>query len=182
MDTPYSIFTTCLLEALEGKATFEEDGFVRVEDVSKYLMSQVPERTSNRQHPSIRSASSENFALCYYEGGKNVAIEINVSQPPASPRLSPQQRNELVNLLLACSSIRDRNIREVILRNLPKKITSAIPRDTSDKVDVASIVNVCLNYPEGLQELVSNIELFESDSLSMQKLNVWWEEVNRENK
>jgi len=75
---PYSIFTNCLLEALAGKATRNQDGFARILDIVTYLIEQVPLKTSDsskyrsgQQHPFVNNISNldENFALCYYAGG-----------------------------------------------------------------------------------------------------------------
>ena len=53
--TPYSVFTTCLIEALEGKAAvYNKDGFARILDILIYLLNEVPKRTSERQHPFIQ--------------------------------------------------------------------------------------------------------------------------------
>lgn len=40
--TPYSVFTTCLMEALRGKAAVKKDGLAHILDVLSYLFDQVP--------------------------------------------------------------------------------------------------------------------------------------------
>lgn len=96
---PYSVFTTCLMEALAGKGTSEKDGFAHILDVVTYLLKTVPQRTSDRQHPSLNRAQnlSDNFPLCYYAGGnKEVPGEPSAS-PPISPPVSitPRKRQQL---------------------------------------------------------------------------------------
>jgi hypothetical protein len=67
----YSIFTACLLEALQGKAAVEKDGFARILDVLIYLYKNVPKRAAGPQHPFLNRVEdlTDNFALCYYAGG-----------------------------------------------------------------------------------------------------------------
>jgi len=69
--TPYSIFTTCLMEALAGKAAVKKDGFARILDVLIYLLDQVPLRAFGPQHPFVNKVLNlnDNFPLCYYAGG-----------------------------------------------------------------------------------------------------------------
>lgn len=68
---PYSAFTNCLLEALQGKAAFNKDGYARILDVLVYLFDQVPKRASGPQHPFVNKVLdlADNFPLCYYAGG-----------------------------------------------------------------------------------------------------------------
>jgi hypothetical protein len=68
---PYSAFTACLLEALEGKAAVNKDGYARILDVLIYLFDQVPKRASGSQHPFVNKVLDlgDNFPLCYYAGG-----------------------------------------------------------------------------------------------------------------
>ncbi|HEU5381674.1 MAG TPA: caspase family protein [Ktedonobacteraceae bacterium] len=69
--TPYSVFTTCLIEALSGKAALKKDGMARILEVLAYLFDQVPRRTEDKQHPFVNKMLNldENFPLCYYAGG-----------------------------------------------------------------------------------------------------------------
>lgn len=68
---PYSAFTACLLEALQGKAAVNKDGYARILDVLIYLFNQVPKRASGPQHPFVNKVFGlgDNFPLCYYAGG-----------------------------------------------------------------------------------------------------------------
>lgn len=69
--TPYSIFTTCLIEALSGKEAVNKDGYARILNILMYLFNQVPSRASGPQHPFVKKVLDlgENFPLCYYAGG-----------------------------------------------------------------------------------------------------------------
>jgi len=68
---PYSIFTACLLEALQGKATVNQDGYARILDILIYIFNEVPKRASGPQHPFVKKILDlgDNFPLCYYAGG-----------------------------------------------------------------------------------------------------------------
>lgn len=73
--TLYSVFTNCLLEALEGNASASDDGFVRVLDVLIYLFKHVPERAPGPQHPLVKKVLDlgDNFPICYCAGGSKRA-------------------------------------------------------------------------------------------------------------
>ncbi len=96
---PYSAFTSCLLEALEGKGSSLKDGYARILDVIVYLFDQVPQRTSERQHPFVKKVLdlSDNFPLCFYAGdGKAVVGEpwMEPSEARSGPKAGRTQRLE----------------------------------------------------------------------------------------
>ncbi len=102
--TPYSVFTACLMEALEGKASGKKDGYARILDVLAYLFDHVPSRTSDRQHPFVNKILNlnDNFSLCYYAGGsKDTPGEGASSSPtlPISTKLTTWQRQRLAEEL-----------------------------------------------------------------------------------
>ncbi len=73
---PYSAFTACLLEALQGNAAVNKDGYARILDVLIYLFDQVPKRASGPQHPFVNKVLDlgDNFPLCYYAGGSKFLL------------------------------------------------------------------------------------------------------------
>ncbi len=78
---------------------------------------------------------------------------------------------DLITALLKCSYIKDRERREVIINALPHDIKHNITRNTADKVDVSNLVEACLNYPNGLQELIAALEYYEGPtSIPLQAL------------
>jgi hypothetical protein len=83
---PYSVFTTCLIEALAGKGAKNPDGFARILDVLGYLFAHVPQRAIGPQHPFVNNIRDldDNFPLCYYAGGSK-EIPGDVSMPPPTP-------------------------------------------------------------------------------------------------
>ena len=89
-----------------------------------------------------------------------------------------KQRRELVEALLACPSISDRNKRDTVINDLPGNIKNNIQRDNADKFDVTNIVNACSNYPGGIDELIDCIEGYEGDSDSVQKVKAVWTRIS----
>lgn len=96
---PYSAFTACLLEALQGKAAVNKDGYARILDVLIYLFDQVPKRALGPQHPFVNKVLElgDNFPLCYYAGGsKFLSGESPSSEPnPAPTSLNSGQRRRM---------------------------------------------------------------------------------------
>ncbi|MBW4512443.1 MAG: caspase family protein [Scytonematopsis contorta HA4267-MV1] len=95
----YSYFTECLLEALQGKASVEKDGYARILDILIYLFNQVPVRSPGEQHPFVKKMLDlgENFPLCYYAGGsKFIPGELPNSEQDITPTvLTTGQRQRL---------------------------------------------------------------------------------------
>lgn len=74
--TPYSTFTTAVVETLCGKGVSQQDGYVRVADLALYAREVVPKRTNNRQHPLLHFEQADNFVLAYYAGGDTQPKEL----------------------------------------------------------------------------------------------------------
>ena len=93
--------------------------------------------------------------------------------PPAMPKrqLTPQSKMQLVNALLACPSMDDRQTRNDIVNNLSDAIKSNIKRSDTARVDILNIVNTATNYANGLEELITWVRFYEGDSLSMQAVD-----------
>ncbi|MBD2614680.1 caspase family protein [Nostoc punctiforme FACHB-252] len=96
---PYSAFTDCLLEALQGKAAVNKDGYARILDILIYLFDRVPKTASGQQHPFVNKVLDlgDNFPLCYYAGGsKFLPGEIpTIETSPSSTGLTTGQRRRL---------------------------------------------------------------------------------------
>lgn len=93
--SPYSAFTACLLEAMQGKGTKTLDGYAKILDILVYLFDQVPKRTRDRQHPFVKKILDlgDNFPLCYYAGGsKSLPSEITDNSLPVA---SEERNSEL---------------------------------------------------------------------------------------
>jgi len=82
-----------------------------------------------------------------------------------------EQKAELVDALLACDNMRNRDTRNTIVDDLPVDIRSNIQRNPGNRVDVINIVNTCLNYPNGIDELIRFVRFYEGDSSAMRALD-----------
>ncbi len=94
-------------------------------------------------------------------------------------RLTPEQVNELVNLLLDCPAIQDRRIRTDVLAFLPDNVRTAIPQRDQDRADVVNIVRTCNNYPGALEELIAGVRCFDEGTFAMQAVDDFRQGVSR---
>jgi len=111
---------------------------------------------------------------------KDATHPSSVSQPPATPRassLSFTKKAELVNDLLACSCISNRDSRETVLGLLNEQfpgIANGVSRRTDSQADVMEVVSTCLRHPGSLQELVGIVTYFEGEtSINTQQLRTF---------
>jgi len=87
-----SAFTTALLEGLRGAADFHNEGVVKLFSLFEYVSSRVPDLTSNRQHPLLRTRLEKNIALAL-----NLA---STKSDDTEPRAGTQKVRELLLDLL----------------------------------------------------------------------------------
>ena len=115
--SPYSIFTACLLEALQGKGAVNKDGYARILDILIYLFNEVPKRASAPQHPFVKKVLDlgDNFPLCYYAGGsKFLPGEMPTSSSTAQQgSLTPGKRRRLEQKRDALQSEWDRRSKKL---------------------------------------------------------------------
>jgi len=50
-DLQHGVFTYHLMEAMKGKADYDTDGFVTVDEAYRYVSEKVPNATEQQQHP-----------------------------------------------------------------------------------------------------------------------------------
>ncbi|MCX7939692.1 MAG: caspase family protein, partial [Thermoflexales bacterium] len=74
---PNSLFTQCLLEALDGKAGHDGEGHIRIFDVVAYVFREVAQRAAavgGTQHPIFKvDMMDDNFVVALYRGGEKSA-------------------------------------------------------------------------------------------------------------
>ena len=87
-----------------------------------------------------------------------------------SQKLTRDEVQELVPLLLNCSVIVDRDSRKLVLTDLSSEIAQRIPYHAVDRIHVTSIVTTCANFPGGLHELMTVLENYEGDTGPMQSI------------
>lgn len=76
----------------------------------------------------------------------------------------------LVEALLQCASVRNRNSRDDIVDHLSEALKGTISRREKDKFDVTNIVKRCMEYEDGLATFVEIVKFFEGDSNSMKNV------------
>jgi len=111
----YSVFTSCLLDALAGKGEKEKDGYAHILEVLIYLSRYIPQRTGNKQHPFIKKMLdvSDNFALCYYAGGlKRVDL-------PSELKDLMQERATYANIIKQKTRLRNELLQKVAVEINP---------------------------------------------------------------
>src|SRR5262245_37027622 len=89
-------------------------------------------------------------------------------RPDAELDFKSKQR--LVEALLNCECLKTPQSRDQVITALPGAIGSRINRHPSSKQDVLSMVNTCLQFPAGLENLLEIVESFEGDSLPWRKV------------
>lgn len=102
------------------------------------------------------------------------------SSTPGTPKantLSFAQKKELVDLLLACSCIQNRDSRQTVLGLLNDQISgiaNSISRKPDNKTDVLEIVSTCTAHRGAIQELVSIVAYLEGEtSINTQRLEAF---------
>jgi hypothetical protein len=77
---------------------------------------------------------------------------------------------ELVDRLLEIPMITTAGGREQVVSALSPEIAGVIPRHAEARHDTYAIIRTCLDYPQGLQELLDDIRGFAGDSLPVRRL------------
>jgi hypothetical protein len=94
-----------------------------------------------------------------------------ISLPIEVPRrLETSELVQILDGLMRCDTLRDRQKRDVIVDQLRPQIRDNIDWANDIKTDIINIVNTSRNYPGGLKELLEIINLYESNSLQFEAL------------
>ena len=155
---PLSAFTDCLLEALQGKASVNKDGYARILDVLVYLFDQVPKRASGPQHPFVNKVLdlAENFPLSYYAGGsKFLPGETATIETRTSTNLTAGQRQRLEQRLDALQAEWD------LLSKKVKKMREALVIEAGTAVKF-QLEQQLLNEEANIAHLSNEMEQIES--------------------
>jgi hypothetical protein len=93
--------------------------------------------------------------------------------PRQGPKLSSEQLRQLTELMLALPSMGDRSTRDAVLQQLPGRITNAIRRHDSARVDVLNIALTVANYEQGLTLLVDAVRFFDGGTAQLTALEAF---------
>jgi len=130
---------------------------------------------SNIKHQRI---STSNVPISTSTSTSNVTVP---NTPPAKT-LPLSQKLALVNLLLACTCISNKESRETVLSLLNQQfpgIANRVPRRTDNQTDVMEIINTCEKQPGSLQSFCEIVAYFEGDgSTNTQALQTFMQQHN----
>jgi hypothetical protein len=79
-------------------------------------------------------------------------------------------KRPIIKALLACSSLNNSQTRESIINQLPCDIRDNVFHTSNARIDVANLVNTCLNYSHGLHKLIEILDFYEGTSNAMQHI------------
>jgi hypothetical protein len=119
----------------------------------------------NKQQPSLPNQPSQVM-------GRTTIDNVNTLLQWRA--LTPKEKELLVDKLLAVRTMKNRNSRNQVVQDL--NFANSIERDsnTSNKDDVMNIVNRCLDFSDGLQQLIERIDYREEEnSIPMQQLKAF---------
>lgn len=81
------------------------------------------------------------------------------------------KKEKLVEALLWCWSMSERDSRNTLVSQLPEAIQYTIKRNSIDRIDIINIVDVCLRHPQGLEELRVALRICEGDTPARAKVD-----------
>jgi len=84
---------------------------------------------------------------------------------------NPQVKRQFIDAILACPSMKDSQLRQTIIQQLPSQISTSIPSLPHAKAHVINIVDTCLNFSGGLKELIEAIRSLDDGTEAMQVLD-----------
>lgn len=92
-------------------------------------------------------------------------------------KLTLEEKQQIVNGLLDCPTMNDGELRRAVLRQLPAKIANNIRDALQSRLHVVNIVETCLNYTGGLDELVKAMQFLGENPEHTQALDKVLEEI-----
>jgi hypothetical protein len=105
------------------------------------------------------------------------AVKPDPATPKSPKQLNFRERSTLVEALLAVPTIADRNRRMTVIHELPAAISQNIVNDSVDNTHVLNMVKACLQYEDGIQELLAIVRFFEKASIPMQQLDATYRTI-----
>jgi len=81
-----------------------------------------------------------------------------------------EERKKWAEALLACSVIRDRKSRDVIVGELSAEIGTSILRSEIDNIDITNILKRVFGFEHGLAQFIPILHFYEGYSLSIQQI------------
>ncbi|RKS76541.1 hypothetical protein BZB76_1897 [Actinomadura pelletieri DSM 43383] len=92
----------------------------------------------------------------------------NATAPPPEPSMA--QKFQTVEDLLEIPRLRTERGRDQLVGALSADIAGAVPRSGEARPDLFAILQTCLDYPGGLQQLLQAVQGFVGESLAVRRL------------
>jgi hypothetical protein len=182
-----TLFTTYLLEGLKGTPEIaNHKGYIGIFELYNYLYDKVSGGVAAisagaRQEPVITARNIVGpFPVALYQGGTNLGTLVLaekelISLPKTSWRNLKSKRikfddfsrfSKVVSWLLECPSLRTPVARTRVIDRLPENIQYSIDYGVTNnaKSDIISIVQTCLNFPDGFYHLMEVLDFFDGNT------------------
>jgi hypothetical protein len=91
--------------------------------------------------------------------------------PPPHTGMPSLDQAQLIEALLACTTVSDAGTRDDIVDKLPTEIRDRIKRRPATRPDVINIVETCSNFEGGLASLVKIVRFYEGPTLQMKQVD-----------
>lgn len=146
----YSIFTECLLEALNGNNTGKDEPYVSFAEVWSYLDKQVPARAPRPQQPVIHAENLTGFPLCKNQVEAIPAIpKVFIVHDPADHHYLEELRKQL-SVLARRGKIEHWDPTEMMAGS---RISETVDHELSDSQLVVLLVSADYLYSDECYEL-----------------------------
>lgn len=91
------------------------------------------------------------------------------SPSPEPPEPSGDAFGALVDALLAVPSVRDEAGRRLVLSRMRREIADAVPHHQRARLHVIELVRTCLDYDDGLSDLLRVLQEIEGSSIPVRR-------------
>lgn len=120
-------------------------------------------------NPALREIAEELLGGAVPASSPDPGVPSDSGSGPGR-KLSLAELARLVDAFLAVPSLSHPQTRQSIQAQLPPEIANQVPAGPTPRVEVLNLVQTCLRYPRGLDELLTVVKFFEGDSLPMQRV------------
>lgn len=127
---------------------------------------------ATRDYPNNQALQAAAAAYREWSAQSSTSTDRQSGPTPKNFRqMGPQQKMQLVDALLQCQSVSNRQTRDTVVDGLPTEVKYNIQRSANDRVDVMNIVTTALHYSGGLESFIDLVRMYESNSFGMQEVD-----------
>lgn len=180
----HAVNLTCrILDAAQAKSALAQGGGMLALIASEAFYHDVIE-----QDPAADAASYQQIAVSVKHTQTVAWLRLPDASPmpavaavpanvPARPAPSPEARraqgvrlSDLVDALLELPFVREAGDRSVLINMLPSYIANAVPHHATPRLHVFALVQTCLRYEHGLDDLIEAVRQLDGDSRGVRRL------------